>query len=815
MLVLLALLSAFQSTTAHKSDIDIYSLTVDSKVSSRFAHTVVSTRVVNRADTAKEAVFHMELPKKAFITNFSMIIDGVTYPGNITEKVAAQEQYSAAQSRGESAGLVKATVGRKMEQFQVSVSVAPASKVIFQLTYEELLKRQLGVYELRFKIQPQEPVKHLQMDIHIFEPQGISHLETESSFLTSELEEALTTTQNQTKAHIRFKPSLSHQDKVLDGNFIVRYDVNRTNSAGSILIENGFFVHHFAPKGLPSMPKNVIFVIDKSGSMGGRKIEQTREALIKILGDLRPHDLFNLIVFSGEVNQWKPSLVPASAENVHEAKSYAATLMANGGTNINHAMLMAVDLLHKSTVQEVMPSGSVSLIILLTDGDPTTGETNPAKIQKNVREAVDGRYSIFCLGFGYDVSYAFLEKLALDNGGLARRIYEDSDSALQLQDFYQEVANPLMTSVSFEYPSNAVEQVTQDNFRLLFKGSEMVVAGKLQDQSPDVFLAKVSGRVHKQNFTFLTEANVAEQELFRSPKYIFHNFMERLWAYLTIQQLLEQIVSASDDERADLEKEALRLSLNYSFVTSLTSMVITKPEGQQQPHVANKPKEDSSDINRKRYYPSGQEKLPVVSTPAPIKTPHFILPLPGQSMDPLCVDIKHFEGTIRLFSDPEQGIEVTGLFEKSKFSRIEVTFKEPDVQVRAFAEHVVVTRNRGNSAYKWKDTLFSVTPGLKITMDKTGLLLLSAPDKVTIGLLYWEGTDAGLRILLRDTERFSSFVDGTLGQFYQGVLFTSPVTENKKKITVHGKNYHINREFQLDYRQGLPGTGITCWSIVL
>lgn len=64
-----------------------------------------------------------------------------------------------------------------------------------------------------------------------------------------------------------------------------------------------------------------------------------------------------------------------------------------------------------------------------------------------------------------------------------------------LQDFYQEVANPLLTTVSFEYPSNAVEEVTQDNFRLFFKGSEMVVAGKLQDQSPDVLSAKVRGQL--------------------------------------------------------------------------------------------------------------------------------------------------------------------------------------------------------------------------------------------------------------------------------------------------------------------------------
>ncbi|KAM5231075.1 inter-alpha-trypsin inhibitor heavy chain H4 isoform 26-T26 [Hipposideros larvatus] len=868
-LVLLSLLTGPQTTTAQKNDIDIYSLTVDSKVSSRFAHTVITSRVVNRADTMQEATFQMELPKKAFITNFSMIIDGVTYPGNIKEKAAAQQQYSEAVARGESAGLVKAT-GRKMEQFQVSVSVAPAAKVTFELVYEELLKRHLGLYELLLKVRPQQLVKHLQMDIHIFEPQGISFLETESTFLTNELADALTVSQNKTKAHIRFKPTLSQQQKspeqqdtVVDGNFIIRYDVNRTLSGGSIQIENGYFVHYFAPEGLPTIPKNVIFVIDKSGSMQGKKIQQTREALIKILDDLSPKDQFNLVSFSGEATQWMPSLMPASAENVEKARSYASGIWAQGGTNINGAMLTAVQLLDKANQEELLPFGSVSLIILLTDGDPTVGETNPKNIQKNVQDAIDGRYSLFCLGFGFDVSYAFLEKLALDNGGLARRIYEDSDSALQLQDFYQEVANPLLTAVAFEYPSNTVEEVTQDNFQLLFKGSEMVVAGKLRDQGPDVLSAKVNGHLLMQNITFQTEAKVAEQEKeFQSPKYIFHNFMERLWAYLTIQQLLEKIVSASDAEKQALETRALGLSLNYSFVTPLTSMVITKPEGQEESQVAEKPVENE---NRHRDIPSGSssadswlanrggfgrqgpslESAPAgpdgvfydmdlriteitmtapppgtsPAVPAPIQAPSVILPLPGQSVDQLCVDIKHSQGPMNLLSDPDQGVEVTGQYEmeKAQFSWIEVTFKNLQLQVRASPEHVVVTRNRRNSVYKWKETLFSVMPGLKMTMDEAGLLLLSNPDRVTIGLLFWDGPGQGLRLLLRDTDRFSSHVSGTLGQFYQDLLWEPPAAEDdsKRTLSVQGHDHSATRELKLDYQEKAPGTEISCWSVEL
>lgn len=920
-LLLPSLLAVLQTTTAEKNGIDIYSLTVDSRVSSRFAHTVVTSRVVNRADTAREATFQVELPRKAFITNFSMVIDGVTYPGVVKEKAEAQKQYSAAVGRGESAGLVK-TTGRQTEQFEVSVNVAPGSKITFELIYQELLQRRLGMYELLLKVRPQQLVKHLQMDIHIFEPQGISILETESTFMTQELANALTTSQNKTKAHIRFKPTLSQQrksqneqDTVLDGDFIVRYDVNRSVSGGSIQIEQGYFVHHFAPEDLPTMSKNVLFVIDKSGSMSGRKIQQTREALIKILKDLSPHDQFNLIVFSGEASQWEQSLVQATEENLNRAVKYASTIHAQGGTNINNAVLLAVEMLDRSNQAELLPSQSVSLIILLTDGEPTVGESNPAIIQNNVQEAINGRYSLFCLGFGFDVNYPFLEKLALDNGGLARRIYEDSDSELQLQDFYHEVANPLLLSVAFEYPSNAVEDVTRYNFPHHFKGSEMVVAGKLRDQGPDVLVAKVSGQMHMQNVTFQTEASVAQQEEeFQSPKYIFHNFMERLWALLTIQQQLEQRISASGAKLEALEAQVLNLSLKYNFVTPLTHMVVTKPEGQEQSQVAEKPVEvdgvhrlllaaqghrlkspsrgsklmtmlkgSRSHMMPRQHLPGlsaspGRPGLPGLpgppGPPGPPGSPHFasgfdsslqtsfgrmldlpslasqdpvgphlavlptvqekesttpeetpspghpqvptvILPLPGPSVDQLCVDILHSEKPVKLFVDPSQGLEVTGKYENTGFSWIEVTIQKPHLQVHATPERLVVTRGRKNTEYRWKKTLFSVLPGLKMTMDQMGLLQLSGPDKVTIGLLSLDDPQRGLMLLLNDTQHFSNNVKGELGRFYRDISWDPPIEPDntKRTVRVQGVNYPATRELKLSYEKGFPGTEISCWTV--
>uniref|UniRef100_A0A670J537 Inter-alpha-trypsin inhibitor heavy chain 4 n=1 Tax=Podarcis muralis TaxID=64176 RepID=A0A670J537_PODMU len=568
--------------------IEIYSLHVDCKVTSRYAHTVITSRVVNRANESKEALFEVELPKSAFITNFSMTIDGETYPGIIKEKKSAQDQYDAAVSRGQSAGLVKST-GRKLEQFRVSVSVAAAAKVNFELTYEELLKRKLGKYELLIKVKPKQLVKHFQIDTHIFEPQGISALETESTFITNELNNALTKVQNETKAHISFKPTIDQQrktpgldDTLLDGDFLIRYDVKRSETAGDIQIVNGYFVHYFAPSQMPAFPKNVVFVIDTSGSMGGKKIRQTKEAMKKILEDLNPEDYFSLVLFSGTVRLWTSSLLQATEENVERAKRHVETISAGGTTDINGALQKAIHSLDKDTTAELLPDQSISMIILLTDGQPTTGE-----IQRNIREANEGKYFLYCLGFGFDVSYTFLEKMALENGGVARRIYEDSDAALQLQGFYQEVAMPILKEIEMKYPDNAVLEVTQNNFKLLFDGSEIVVAGKLSVtlnnlHSPLAFQ-------HASELTLKEEANIREKEqVFQHQKYIFGNFIERLWAYLTIQQLLEKSASADGEQRENLEAQVLNISLKFGFVTPLTSMVVTKPDAQE---VANKPTE--------------------------------------------------------------------------------------------------------------------------------------------------------------------------------------------------------------------------------
>ncbi|XP_030357511.1 inter-alpha-trypsin inhibitor heavy chain H4-like isoform X2 [Strigops habroptila] len=797
-----------------KHAIEIYSLHVDCKVTSRFAHTLITSKIVNRANESREATFEVELPKTAFITNFSMSIDGKVYPGIIKEKASAQKEYDSAVSHGQSAGLVKIT-GRKLEQFHVSVSITAASKVTFELTYEELLKRQLGKFELLIKVRPKQLVKHFQIDVHIFEPQGIRFLQTDSTFMTNELTKALTKVQNETKAHILFKPTIDQQkinpefdETLLNGDFVVRYDVKREATAGDIQIVNGYFVHYFAPQEMPVFPKNVIFVIDRSGSMAGRKIEQTRDALLKILQDLRPEDHFSFITFNSKVVEWKSSLLPATAENVASAAGFVQTLSASGGTDINRALLTAVSGLEKA---EGLPERSVSMIILLTDGQPTSGESNVEVIQENIQKAVNGKYALFCLGFGFDVSYKFLEKMALSNGGIARRIYENADAALQLQGFYQEVATPILKKIEMQYPENAIEGLTKNDFQLFFEGSEIIVSGKISNEL-DLLPVEIKAQSHSSDLTLKEEANVKEKEqVFQNQSYIFGNFIERLWAYLTIQQLLEKSISAQEEDQKTLEAQVLELSLQYSFVTPLTSMVVTKPADQEQTDLANKPTEaDNEKLNsvpvgdpyklrsvslpgRWRSEPqSGSNKklLSVVARqrkkmreqPVVNEYPQFLLQLFKQD-EIICLNTDgKAQPSVTLLSDPEQGLTMMGKLgdRTDHFVQFEISYVNPPARIHVSTDAIVLCHNNESTRLPWTESATSTIQGLSISVERERSVTASLSDTVTVKISLIKFPEDCLGLHFLNTDRFSDKVSGALGQFYSKAQFENSSNMNRR-----------------------------------
>uniref|UniRef100_A0A3Q1AMC9 Inter-alpha-trypsin inhibitor heavy chain H3 n=1 Tax=Amphiprion ocellaris TaxID=80972 RepID=A0A3Q1AMC9_AMPOC len=808
-----------QKRSTNEKTVEVYRVAVDCTVTSRFAHTVMTSMAVNKANVSQEIFFEMELPKTAFITNFSMEIESKMYVGEVKEKEKAKKQYEKAVSSGQTAGLVKAS-GRKMEKFSVSVNIAAESNVTFILTYEELLQRKLGQYEILTRVKPKTLVQEFEIVTNIYEPQGLSYVDAHATFLSNELLPLVEKTVTDKKARISFSPTMDQQRKcpgcdgtLIDGDFIIKYDVNRQTSLGDIQIVNGYFVHFFAPPDLPRVPKNVVFVIDRSGSMSGIKMQQTREAMLAILKDLHEEDHFALIPFDSSIEPWKESLIKATKENVAEAMAYVKKINDRGATDINGAVLRGVEMLVQGKQSKALPDRSVDMIILLTDGMPNVGVSDTSMIQQNVRSAIGGNMSLFCLGFGNGVDYGFLDVMSQQNKGLARRIYEASDATLQLQGFYDEVSSPLLSEVDLRYPDNAVELLTTNHFKQLFNGSEIVVAGRLMDNDMDNFLVEVFG-----------------QGVRRRNRALDWDFTERLWAYLTIQQLLDKSKTGASDEKANATAKALDMSLQYSFVTPLTSMVVTKPEtedGPDSPLIADKLTEGNQ---RKRVFKkttvlsacySYRESYPLclflhctVVSPAVDGDPHFMIELPDRD-DALCFNINDKPGTIfSLVRDAQSGILVNGQIIGDK--KI-----PPDGKINTyFWRFGIVHKNLGVR-------LEVNTQDISVFQDVVIFLKVTLKDSVKFVILLhkvWEKHPYHrdyLGFYTLDSHLLSPSVHGLLGQFYHGIEYE--VTDlrpgefpEKPDATmfVKGQELNVTRGWQRDFRNDVKnGENVPCWFI--
>ncbi|XP_028310018.1 inter-alpha-trypsin inhibitor heavy chain H5 isoform X2 [Gouania willdenowi] len=570
-------------------------------VVSRYAITTIQSSVWNQLPVVKEAAFEVDLPSNAFISNFTITSNGKVYVAQVTERAAARKIYDAAKKQGKTAGLV-ATKEREVEKFRVAVSVPSGTRMSFLLSYEELLPRRLGRYELSLGLRPGQLVPNLTVDVSITERTGISFIKVlplKTSRLLSnnaqgeaEAPASTRTERSSTCARIHYSPSLQQQSSIslkgLNADFNVQYDVDLKDPMGDVQVYNGYFVHYFAPRGLPVVPKDVIFVIDVSGSMIGPKIKQTKQAMGTILGDLREGDHFNIITFSDKVHTWKKGrTVRATRQNVRDAKEFVKRIIAEGWTNINAALLSAAQLLNPPSSGR-QTSHRVPLVIFLTDGEATIGVTSGDTILSNAKKSL-GLASLFGLAFGDDADFLLLKRLALDNRGVARIVYEDSDAALQLKGFYDEVASPLLTDIQLSYLENQAFDVTRSMFPNYFKGSELVVTGRVKPEVKDLWVS-VSASDSKQRVKFENDVLVSHAKA-NNKSALFDcedgsdgisSFVHRLWAYFTIKELLLAKLNTTDPvSQRLLTEKATNLSLKYNFVTQVTSLVVVKPDADE------------------------------------------------------------------------------------------------------------------------------------------------------------------------------------------------------------------------------------------
>jgi Ca-activated chloride channel family protein len=308
-------------------------------------------------------------------------------------------------------------------------------------------------------------------------------------------------------------------------------------------------------------PKDVCFVVDTSGSMAGPKMEQARKALLFCLANLNAGDRFDIIRFSTEAEPLHGKLVDASDENVKKAYAFVRDLKPRGGTAIADAMQRALE------AQNRDPSRPY-VVIFLTDGQPTIGETNPDRIVERVKTS--GMPRVFSFGIGTDINTHLLDRIANATRAVSQYVLPDEDIEVKVSSFYTKIQSPVLSDVRLAVNNESgirVSQVYPSVLPDLFKGETLMAFGRYTGSGRAT--VRVSGTLNGQPTEFVADVNFAEHET-------DHAYIPRLWATRRVGWLLEEI--RLNGESRELKDEVVRLAREHGIVTPYTAYLILEDE---------------------------------------------------------------------------------------------------------------------------------------------------------------------------------------------------------------------------------------------
>jgi Ca-activated chloride channel family protein len=310
------------------------------------------------------------------------------------------------------------------------------------------------------------------------------------------------------------------------------------------------------------VPRDMVLVLDTSGSMRGKRMTQARSALKYCLSNLQKEDRFAIINFATTVNKYTEKLLPANADQLTEARKWVDGLEATGGTAINDALLAAME--YRPNEQ-----GRSFTIVFFTDGQPTIGETNPDKILKTVVSKNTANTRIFTFGVGDDVNATMLDKIAEQSRAISTYVREAEDIEAKVSSLFAKISNPVLTDLKLTLSSNVkLSDVYPPQLPDLFHGTQLVVLGRYTGDGHTAI--KLTGKVGMETREFVYETVFAD----KTPEE--KTFVEDLWARRKVGYLLDQI--RANGEKKELVDEVVTLAKRYGITTPYTSYLIV-PDG--------------------------------------------------------------------------------------------------------------------------------------------------------------------------------------------------------------------------------------------
>ncbi|RTL43798.1 MAG: VWA domain-containing protein [Candidatus Melainabacteria bacterium] len=523
-------------------------------ITDQVAKTYITQTFSNDTDRNLAGTYLFPLPEDTTFSSFSLHIDGKPVEGKILEAQEARTQYEQIVRSMVDPGLLEYADYKTVRARIFPIPAHGTKKV--ELEYTQILHAENGMLKYRFPLKAEgesEPIDEVKIDAKLNSKQGLRTIWSPTHTISSNRSD-----NNQAKVTM-----LAH-NSIPDKDFLLYYSVSNKDLAANLLThknegEDGYFLLTLTPpvQSKEVIGKDIVLVADTSGSMQGDKIVQTKKALKYIVDALSPVDKFSIVQFATDVESFKPQVVPATPENKKAAAAFIDDLEARGGTNISDAMHTGLTMLNQV-------SDRPAYCVLMTDGEPTVGETNVSTLLKSIAPKRDTR--IFDFGVGYDVNTKLLNKLAEEHHGSAQYVEPSENLETALSGFYQKIKSPVLSNVSIAYDGITVKDVYPREVKDIFAGSQVLLLGKYKNGAKATvnLTGKVNGVAKAYSFPLNFESNSAD-----------HTYLPRLWAMRRIGHLTE--VAQDNGDSKEVVDEIVALSKKYGIISNYTSFLVTDP----------------------------------------------------------------------------------------------------------------------------------------------------------------------------------------------------------------------------------------------
>ncbi len=536
-------------------------------IEDQVATTSIEQEFLNEGSRVAEGEYLFPLPPEAAITNLTLYINGEPVKAQLLDVNQARAIYNETVRKLRDPALLQ-YVGRQAVQAKI-FPIAPGETRKVQLTYSHLLKAENGLlgylYPLKADYVTKIPARQVSVSVSISSKDPIGNVYSPDTRVA-------VSRKDDRHVDVGFESATGAPTD----DFSLYYSLSNGGIGATLLTyresanEDGYFMLMLTPPfrvdNVRVAPKDVILVLDQSGSMQGKKWDQARAAARFVLARLNPEDRFNVVAFSTGYKLY--AMKPQPVSQAADAANWVTRLNAEGGTNIDAALTQATE--------QIDPSRLTS-VLFMTDGQPTEGETRIDQILAGVRARAKSNLRLFAFGVGDDVNTFLLDTLSSENRGQSVYVRPAEDIEAKVSALYNKITAPVLTDLKLDLGDFTVDDLYPGApLPDLFAGNQLIITGRYRRGGTAT--AKLTGKQSDSAQTYTYDGLEFRENAGGQP------FVARLWATRRIGALLNTI--RLKGETAELVESVKKLSIRFGILTPYTAFLAQEPGSQP---VANAP----------------------------------------------------------------------------------------------------------------------------------------------------------------------------------------------------------------------------------